>query len=361
MKTHYYRKTLSAALLALGCVVSLSASAGGQNSKHCPKFGLSYISDSRLAVFVKAPSSNVTATELCLDGQCSAASRNGHYFISEFDATLNEYYTISAETVGKFGQSKHKQKTAQFGQENCLDQRVSSAPSSIAGLDVVLSITNTESDLPGGFPTMGAVVQSYAEGGSYEYQGFGGGNHLTGDGTYSYQRMGLVTAEENALQNAPTFNLPYTMEYTFTTDQSGYWTQYFAGGVIVFEGTFTVTEADAAPYLEYAPESIEGHSLMIQVDTDQRQRTFRNYEEQGQYTDNGGRHTSTTGQYNYQKLSSNSAVEEYVDGTGPLDEGFVRVYTFKSPKSGEWYEKSRDGEIENSGSFKISRQKHTQR
>lgn len=355
MKMKNCREALVIAVLAVAFEIPLAANAGTQEHERCPEFGVSHINDSRLAVFVREPAKDVLAVELCLAERCATGLRVGNYFVSEFGANLNDYYTIKAVSHHKSGRTEPREETLQFDQSVCLDKLLPSAPHSIAGLDVVLSITDVESTLPGGFPTMGAVVQSYDEDGTYIYEGFGGANHLTGDGTYNYIRTGLLTAVESAIQSAPSFTLPYTMEYTFATDTGGYWKQYFAGGLIIFAGTFVTSESEASSCREYAPESIGGLAIQTRSEGVPRRPALRRYDEYGRYSVLAAGGVEMTGQYTYKKLSSKSAVEEYVPDTQAPSDGFVRVYTFYSATSGEWYEKSRDGKSEKFGSFRMRR------
>lgn len=354
MKMNHCLKLLSASVFAAGSLLSPTANAnhGQIDDQRCPDLSLAYINDSRVAVVVDAPSKEIASARTCLNGECINGVRNKRYFVSEFDARLGEYYTITVETEHKGGHKKYKEHTLRFTQNNCLDYWVASAPSSTAGMDVVLTITNTESEIPEGYPTMGAVVQSYSDGGIYHYQGFGGDYHLTGSGTYDYQRTGVATAKESAVQSSDAFTLPYTMEYTFETDTSGRWIQHFAGGVIVFSGTFTISHTGAAPYAQYAPETVAGYTLLLQNHEDPRDIALRDYREQGMYHSYEGLTMDfTAGEYDYTKLASGSAVEEYASNELTLEEGFVRVYTFATPVRGTWYEKSRDGETEKTGSF----------
>lgn len=112
------------------------------------------------------------------------------------------------------------------------------APQSLSGLNVALTIESAVSSLPGGFPTSGLVIQTYAQDGQYSAKGIGQGN-IDSVGSYQYQRTSANTAVETAVQTSDFFTLPYTMVYTFTSANSGLWYQNFANGTIIFEGRFT--------------------------------------------------------------------------------------------------------------------------
>jgi hypothetical protein len=206
------------------------------------------------------------------------------------------------------------------------------APASTAGLDIVLTIEHTESSLPGGFPTMGAVLQTYAADGNYTYAGFGGPNHLTGTGTYVYVKTGANTATEDAVQYSSLFTLPYHMDYTFVTSNSGRWKQFFAGGLIVFEGSFSSSPSGASH--DWAPAGLagaslamitpeEGHHLDINI-VSYRDSTYR-------ACGAGVSHTET-GTYVAKRLSARSLV---VESTGPQTL-VVRSLTFTGPNGGVW-------------------------
>jgi hypothetical protein len=206
------------------------------------------------------------------------------------------------------------------------------APAKTAGLDIVLTIEHTESSLPGGFPTMGAVTQTYADDGTYSYAGFGGPNHLTGTGTYTFAKTGPKTATEDAVQYSSFFTLPYHMEYTFVTPNAGHWKQYFAGGLIVFEGSFATSPNNsridwAVPKLKGATLILmtvsEGHHFDLSV-ISHRESTYR--------ATSGVTTQIETGSYTAKRMSARSLVVE----TKGLDQSTVRSFTFTSSSGGVW-------------------------
>jgi hypothetical protein len=217
--------------------------------------------------------------------------------------------------------------TASVG--NCLPP--GAAPATTAGLDVVLTIEHTESSLAGGFPTMGAVTQTYAADGSYVYAGFGGPNHLTGTGTYTYARTGQNTATEDAVQYSSFFTLPYHMEYTFQTASTGRWKQYFAGGLIVFEGRFATSPSSTR--VEWAPRALAGATLvLLTADQQQFDISIVSHRAADYRAFDGQSRRIETGTYAAKQMSAKSLV---VENTGP-DGQIVRSFTFASRGGGAW-------------------------
>lgn len=206
------------------------------------------------------------------------------------------------------------------------------APASTAGLDIVLTIEHTESSLPGGFPTTGAVTQTYAPDGTYVYSGFGGPNHLAGTGTYTYTKTGRNTASEDAIQYSKLFTLPYHMEYTFVTPNAGRWKQYFANGLIVFEGSFATSPSNAR--VEWAPENLDGRTLLLWTARPWDHfdlSTVTHGDSSYRAVDAGSNHIET-GTYEARRMSSRSLVEELM---GP-DQLIVRSLTFTTRSGGVW-------------------------
>ena len=219
------------------------------------------------------------------------------------------------------------------------------APSSLAGSDVVLSIVTTESALPGGFPTMGAVVQSYSADGTYSYQGAGGPHHLTGSGTYKYTRTGPRTAVEEAVQHSDAFILPYVMEYTYTSSRSGEWVQYFADGLIVFRGTFEIAPTEGSS--QWVPATLEG--LRMSTTSDGRlAKESRRYS--ADTFSNCGK--SSSGTYRMYRMSARSFVEEAENQDGSV---YVRVYSFARKGSGRWHQIDAANSTVTTGDFRLSR------
>ncbi|PCK08292.1 MAG: hypothetical protein COA42_09905 [Alteromonadaceae bacterium] len=118
------------------------------------------------------------------------------------------------------------------------------APESHAGTTVAFSILNTVSDLPPEvYPTQGVVLQSYSADGSYVGRGFGPGT-IDHHGPYTYTKVSPNVAVERTTQIADVFTADYTMVYTYETPRSGTWYQNFAGGLIVFSGSFTTFDSE---------------------------------------------------------------------------------------------------------------------
>jgi hypothetical protein len=206
------------------------------------------------------------------------------------------------------------------------------APASTAGLDIVLTIEHTESSLPGGFPTMGAVRQTYAADGTYTYAGFGGANHLSGTGTYTYTRTGPDSASEDAVQYSDFFTLPYHMEYTFVTPTAGRWKQLFAGGLIVFEGSFATSPSNT--HNQWAPDSLVGVTFIVagRNAAETGVLTLINYQTTNYTARTLGVRQADVGTYVGRKMSARSLVVE-MQGAGGL---LVRSFTFTSGLGGYW-------------------------
>lgn len=168
-----------------------------------------------------------TAVEQAVDFE-KGAYITYYHFQSEQAGTFEQTYSSGAVLKGQFT-------TVANHQAEPL------APQSLSGLNVALTIESAVSSLPGGYPTSGLVVQTYAQNGQYSAKGIGQGN-IDSIGSYQYQRISANTAVETAVQTSDFFTLPYTMVYTFTSANSGLWYQNFANGTIIFEGRFTTFE-----------------------------------------------------------------------------------------------------------------------
>jgi hypothetical protein len=214
------------------------------------------------------------------------------------------------------------------------------APASTAGLDIVLTIEHTESSLPGGFPTMGAVTQSYAADGTYMYAGFGGPNHLTGTGTYTYTKTGRDNATEDAVQYSDFFTLPYHMEYTFVTPTAGRWIQQFAGGLIVFEGSFATSPSRSN--LDWVPAKLAGTTFILSTVGEHGRLTISSitHKESTYRACAEGSNKVDAGTYVAKKMAARSLVEETTGADGLV----VRSFTFTSRIGGYWKAtRSKDG------------------
>jgi hypothetical protein len=206
------------------------------------------------------------------------------------------------------------------------------APATSAGLDIVLTIERTESTLPGGFPTMGAVRQSYGDDGTYTYEGHGGPNHLSGHGTYTYSRTGPNTASEDAVQYSELFTLPYHMEYTFLTSHSGTWKQHFAGGLIVFEGSFATSPSDSRE--QWAPDILAGATVILGSYDKHRQFLLATVtHRRTSYVERViGTRRAKAGTYFATRMSARGLVTENTGADGLQ----VRSYTFTNSLGGYW-------------------------
>jgi hypothetical protein len=225
------------------------------------------------------------------------------------------------------------------------------APARTAGLDIVLTIEHTESSLHGGYPTMGAVRQTYAGDGTYTYSGFGGPDHFTSRGTYVYLRTGEATATEDAMQSLDVRTLPYHMEYEFATPTAGRWTQSFAGGLIVFRGSFALCRADERE--SWAPATLTGITFTL-MECAARQpcrlETLRHGD--GSYVlTMPGRQGLRRGAWRARRLSAHSLVEETTGADGSL---VVRSFTFTHPSGGYWKATDASDGSRSDGWFRLS-------
>jgi hypothetical protein len=307
----------------------------------CGTFGASYNSSGSWTLFIKRAQrfSDVTL-ELCLDNNCGQAKLSDGYFQREVSATLGETHSLRAKPARRWNAAVLAASTITLSTKSCPMGNPAFAPDSSDGLDVVLSIEKAEStSLPGGFPTMGAVLQSYAAGGTYSYHGAGGPNQFTGTGTFTYKKTGRNTASEDAIQYSDYFIFPYHMDYTFEHPDSGRWIQYFGGGLIVFQGTFATSPTNAAE--QWAPESFNHAHVILTTeaaDSCSLQMTYLRYTDTSYSLHTlGADSTYGSGTYVLHKMSARSLVEE---GTTVDQHQYVRVYTFTSPKSGYWEEAS---------------------
>lgn len=304
----------------------------------CGTFGASYSSPGSWTLFLKrAGRFSSPKMSLCMDNDCGQAQLIDGYFQREVHAKLGNSYTLSAKP-GARSRSFMISVPVSLTMKSCPMGSPAFAPDSTAGLDIVLSIEKAEStSLPGGFPTMGAVLQAYAADGTYHYHGAGGPNQLTGKGTYTYTKTGRNTGSEDAVQYSDFFVLPYHMDYTFERPDSGHWIQYFAGGLIVFQGSFATSPTNTTT--QWAPTSFDHANIMLATESSnlcELQITHIIY--------SAGGYSSRTlvapavtesGTYTLEKLSARNVVEE---GTNEAGSKYVRVYTFTGERIGYWQE-----------------------
>jgi hypothetical protein len=302
----------------------------------CGTFGASNVDTNHWTLFRKRSGEAGQLLSLCLDDDCGPATLTDGYFQRDVAAELNHVYRLTAKVAKGRNTQAVERSSIQLTSKTCPMGNPAFAPDSTAGLDIVLTIEKTQSSLPGGFPTMGAVVQSYANNGTYAYHGAGGPNHLQGPGTYTYSKVSRSTAVEDAMQSSVSFTLPYHMEYTFERPDAGRWIQHFAGGLIVFAGSFATSSSNATR--QWAPSSLAGVRMSL-LGNDVGQPPFERlrirYADSTYVARERGSHDSKQGSYVVHKMSARSLVEEGTDASG---QKYVRVYTFANARGGEWQE-----------------------
>jgi hypothetical protein len=302
----------------------------------CGTFGSSYVDATHWTLFRKR-SAGAQPVFLCLGNDCGPAILKDGYFQRQVAGQLNSVHRLTAKSSSPRDSRVLQSARVDLTAKTCPMGNAAFAPDSTAGLDIVLAIEKTTSSLPGGFPTMGAVVQSYGADGTYVYQGAGGPNQLNGTGTYTYAKSSRNTAFEDAMQSSDFFTLPYHMEYTFERPDSGRWIQYFAGGLIVFEGTFTTSRKNSQQ--QWAPDSLAGaHVTLLSNGTDEHtcfEFVRSRYDATTYSARILGAREQRQGSYVIHKLSARSVVEEDSDTSGLR---YVRVYTFIDPHGGRWDE-----------------------
>jgi hypothetical protein len=302
----------------------------------CGTFGASNIDTNHWTLFRKRTGGFAQTIWLCLDGDCAPARLADGYYRRDVTAELNHVYRLTAKVARAHDVRAIESTSIDLTSKTCPMGDPAFAPDSTAGLDIVLSIEKTQSSLPGGFPTMGAVVQSYASDGTYAYEGAGGPNQLKGAGTYTYAKSSRNTAVEDAMQSSDYFTLPYHMEYTFERPDAGHWIQYFAGGMIVFQGSFATSPSNSVE--QWAPWSIAGARVTLLSSNDD-QPCFElvriRYADSTYVARERGSSDAVQGNYVIHKLSARSLVEEGSNASGVA---YVRVYTFTHARGGEWEE-----------------------
>jgi hypothetical protein len=302
----------------------------------CGTFGASYVDATHWTLFHKRD----IATDiqyLCLDSDCGPARLKDGYFQRDVSAQLNTAHRLAALRNGPRSGRALESAAVTLSSKTCPMGDPAFAPDATSGLDIVLTIEKTTSSLPGGYPTMGAVVQSYAADGTYTYRGAGGPNQLQGPGTYTYVKTSHNTAMEDAMQSSDFFTLPYHMEYTFTRPDSGHWVQQFAGGLIVFEGSFATSPTDSSG--QWAPHSLAGSRITLLSSGADHHPCFElvrtRYDATTFSSRNLGADATTLGTYVVHWMSARSLVEEESDANALR---LVRVYTFTHARGGGWQE-----------------------
>lgn len=149
------------------------------------------------------------------------------------------YLTFTSKNSGTWEQHFDKGRVIHSGKFSLVKTgAASTAPNVTAGLHFALIIKSTISNLPPeAYPRAGLVLQTYKEDGSMTFIGTGPGT-INSIGTYSYKKVSPNTGVEEVTQTSDFFSLPYTMVYTFETENSGTWEQNFSNGLIKFSGTF---------------------------------------------------------------------------------------------------------------------------
>jgi hypothetical protein len=319
----------------------------------CGTFGSSYVDATHWTLFRKRSGSATQPVFLCLDNDCGPATLQDGYFQREVAGELNSAHGLTAKTSSPRDPRVLQSARVDLSTKTCPMGNPAFAPDSTVGLDVVLTIEKTTSSLPGGFPTMGAVGQSYGADGTYVYQGAGGPNQLKGTGTYTYAKSSHSTAVEDAMQSSDFFTLPYRMEYTFQRPDSGRWIQNFAGGLIVFEGSFTISRTNSQQ--QWAPDSFTGARITLLSSATDEHTCFELVRSRYDTTTYSARtlgvRAHRQGSYVIHKLSARSVVEEDSDTSGLR---YVRVYTFTDPRGGRWQETDATTDERTEGVFRYN-------
>lgn len=236
------------------------------------------------------------------------------------------------------------------------------APASIAGMDINLSIENTETTLPNGYATQGVAVMHYKHDGTWISEGTGGEYQNDYHGTYRYQRTSFNTAVEKSIDTSLN-NAPYTTKFTFETPTSGRWVQNFANGLIIFSGSFSMVPSNLPSNQHLAPVSNTGIVALIVKTATSTILPAGSYPTKGlavqTYSDNGSLTIqgfgpgmlNSTGTFKYTKVSANTAVEEVTQVSPFFTLPYTMVYTFETPTSGKWVQNLGNGFLKFSGTF----------
>lgn len=236
------------------------------------------------------------------------------------------------------------------------------APSSIAGMDINLSIENTESALPNGYATQGVAVMHYKKDGTWTSEGTGGEYQSDYHGTYEYQRTSFNTGIEKSIDTSLS-NAPYTTKFTFETPTTGKWVQNFANGLIIFSGSFSMIPSNLPSDKHLAPATNNGIVALIIKTATSARLPAGSYPTKGlavqTYSDNGSLTIqgfgpgmlNSTGTFNYTKVSANTAVEEVTQVSPFFTLPYTMVYTFETPTSGKWVQNLGNGFLKFTGTF----------
>lgn len=242
------------------------------------------------------------------------------------------------------------------------------APHSLAGRVLVLQIEKAVTDLPGKYPSKGALIKRYTKRGKFTAHATGTMRDQVADqeqvfyGTYKYHRTGYNTAVEKSVA-ASLNNTPFTVKYTFETDSSGRWEEDYGNGQLMLSGSFRLEAANLPPSQHLAPATIADTNVALIIKTTKSDLPAGAYPAAGlvlqTYAQDGtmifkgfGPGTlDSTGTYKYTKISANTAVEEVTQVTDFFTLPYTMVYTFDTPTSGVWFQNFGDGLILFRGTF----------
>lgn len=244
------------------------------------------------------------------------------------------------------------------------------APISLVGMDLVLQIEKTVTNIPNGYPYKGAVVKRYKKDGKFTAQGTGTMKGMVPDnqqafyGTYKYQRTGTNTAIEKSI-DVSVNNTPYIVKYTFETSNSGKWEEDFGNGQLKLAGSFTLVSSNLPPEKHFAPSAKADTNVALIIKSTRSDLPASAYPTAGlvlqTYAQDGtlafkgfGPGTvNSTGTYKYTKISANTAVEEVTQVSEFFTFPYTMVYTFETPSSGKWFQNFGDGLILFYGTFDV--------
>ncbi len=244
------------------------------------------------------------------------------------------------------------------------------APTSMAGIDMVLQIEKTTTNLTNGYPYKGAVVKRYKKDGKFTAQGTGTmkagtpENQQAFHGTYKYHRTGPNTAIEKSVDISVN-NTPFTVKYTFETSTSGKWEENFGNGQLILSGSFTLEPSNLPSDQHLAPEGKADTNVALIIKSTKSDLpagvypaaglVLQTYAQDGTLVFKGfGPGTlNSTGTYKYTKISANTAVEEVTQVNEFFTFPYTMVYTFETASSGKWFQNFGDGLILFSGTFDV--------
>ncbi|HEX7027211.1 MAG TPA: hypothetical protein VF268_08205 [Gammaproteobacteria bacterium] len=226
---------------------------------------------------------------------------------------------------------------------------------------MVLKIESFNSEQQGASPIKGAIVQTYAPGGTFTAETFGNDVEQAGAGTYSYRRKSKKSSSET-LFDAVTGEITRTI-YHFETPAAGTWDRTADSGLTRLSGRFDLSPIDQSGVEIIAPENHHGITVALSIlntvsdlppEAYPKQGVvLQSYKQDGTYTGLGfGPGTiNHHGTYSYRRIAPNVAVEKTIQVTDFFTLPFTMVYTYETPRSGTWYQDFGNGLILFSGSF----------